>query len=200
VVTAANAHSWVEIYFPVYGWIEFEPTAGLAALERPLETAPVELRAPVPPLTPASDTQPSPWRWVVWSLGGVLALLAVGGLTWWAADGWRLRRQSPADAVATLYDRLYHYGPRLEVTVVASTTPYEFAGALAERMDRLISDRRWRVDSVAFSQHVRSLTDLYVRAFYSPHPVSPAELHQAIATWGRLRRQMWLAWIVRRIP
>ncbi len=34
-VTAANAHSWVEIYFPSYGWVEFEPTAGLAAITGP---------------------------------------------------------------------------------------------------------------------------------------------------------------------
>ncbi|HNG20294.1 MAG TPA: transglutaminase-like domain-containing protein, partial [Candidatus Obscuribacter sp.] len=25
-VTAADAHTWVEVYFPEYGWVEFEPT------------------------------------------------------------------------------------------------------------------------------------------------------------------------------
>jgi transglutaminase-like putative cysteine protease len=28
-VRASNAHTWVEVYFPGYGWIQFEPTASL---------------------------------------------------------------------------------------------------------------------------------------------------------------------------
>ena len=31
VVLEKDAHSWVEVYFPSYGWVEFEPTSGLAA-------------------------------------------------------------------------------------------------------------------------------------------------------------------------
>src|SRR5690625_425698 len=29
-VTNANAHSWVEVYFPEYGWVPFEPTKGFS--------------------------------------------------------------------------------------------------------------------------------------------------------------------------
>lgn len=34
-VRASNAHTWVEVYFPDYGWIQFEPTASLPAGDRP---------------------------------------------------------------------------------------------------------------------------------------------------------------------
>ena len=34
-VTQRDAHTWVEVFFPEYGWIEFEPTAGESALDRP---------------------------------------------------------------------------------------------------------------------------------------------------------------------
>ena len=34
-VRASNAHSWVEVYFPGYGWIQFEPTASIPAGDRP---------------------------------------------------------------------------------------------------------------------------------------------------------------------
>ncbi len=34
-VRSLDAHSWVEVYFPEYGWIQFEPTAALPAADRP---------------------------------------------------------------------------------------------------------------------------------------------------------------------
>jgi hypothetical protein len=34
-VRASNAHTWVEAYFPSFGWIHFEPTASLPVFERP---------------------------------------------------------------------------------------------------------------------------------------------------------------------
>jgi hypothetical protein len=35
-VLRKNAHAWPEVYFPGIGWVEFEPTAGQAPLDRPL--------------------------------------------------------------------------------------------------------------------------------------------------------------------
>jgi transglutaminase-like putative cysteine protease len=35
-VRRRDAHAWPEVYFPTYGWIEFEPTVNQDALERPL--------------------------------------------------------------------------------------------------------------------------------------------------------------------
>jgi len=39
-----DAHSWLEVFFPGYGWIEFEPTASQTAIVRPLgaDTEPLE--------------------------------------------------------------------------------------------------------------------------------------------------------------
>jgi transglutaminase-like putative cysteine protease len=34
-VRASNAHAWADVYFPGYGWIQFEPTAALPVGERP---------------------------------------------------------------------------------------------------------------------------------------------------------------------
>jgi hypothetical protein len=36
VVRRMDAHAWPEVYFPQVGWVEFEPTAGQAPLDRPL--------------------------------------------------------------------------------------------------------------------------------------------------------------------
>lgn len=34
-VQASNSHTWVEVFFPGYGWIQFEPTASIPAWDRP---------------------------------------------------------------------------------------------------------------------------------------------------------------------
>jgi hypothetical protein len=34
-VKELNAHTWVEAYFPTYGWIEFEPTTVITPINRP---------------------------------------------------------------------------------------------------------------------------------------------------------------------
>ena len=37
-VRASNAHTWVEVYFPDYGWIQFEPTSAIPVVDRPEQT------------------------------------------------------------------------------------------------------------------------------------------------------------------
>jgi hypothetical protein len=39
-VKEKHAHAWVEVFFPTYGWVEFEPTASEEPLVRPRRVAP----------------------------------------------------------------------------------------------------------------------------------------------------------------
>jgi transglutaminase-like putative cysteine protease len=195
VVTAADAHSWVEIYFPEIGWVEFEPTGGRPPIVRPAETAPAELAQALPPLNPITD------RWAVLGklglLGTLIGLAVLGSalLVWWKADSWRLRRLPPAAVADKLYQRLYRHGRLLAVPAGAGDTPYEFAEGLTERVAELAQDRQLGETSTSTNQDVHWLTDLYVQGLYSPHKPTTAHRSQAIKTWQRLRRRMWLAWI-----
>jgi transglutaminase-like putative cysteine protease len=60
VVRRSDSHAWPEVYFPEFGWIEFEPTADQPPLQRPLGQDWSELDAGSSLL---SDLEGSNYRW-----------------------------------------------------------------------------------------------------------------------------------------
>ena len=201
VVTEAAAHAWVEIYFPNYGWIEFEPTAGLPAVER-LEAAPpgvpAEPGAPPEPITARRNRAMRAWGLRIG--GGLLAMALAGALVWLLVDAWRLRNLPPRAAVVHLYHRLYRYGRWLGANPRQSDTPHEFAAALGLRLRDLAEDRRWGALLDSAPGEIRWLADLCTRALYSLHRPYESEQKQAVQTWSRLRQRLWLARLLTRAP
>lgn len=196
VVTEADAHSWPEVYFPGYGWIEFEPTASRPAGERPVAAGPAwppEMDTPDSELTPTPSAGLSPlWGW---GLTAGLAGLALAGAAWILVDAWWLRCLPPAATVERLYRRLVRYGRWLAVPVWAGETPYEFSDLLVGRVDEQAGLGRWRKWLAPVTPEVYRLTDLYVQMAYSAHPPDSGHQTQAIRSWRRLRWRLGLAWL-----
>jgi hypothetical protein len=198
-VSEANAHAWVEVYFPGYGWIEFEPTAGLPAIERPTEGDVVTPEPP--PIPPKSEGQAAttPW-WDIatwpWWLTGIagLMVLAMVGFACVAADAWRLRQLRPTVAVTTLYRRFRNQARRLTIPMRVGDTPSEFAAAFAAWTADLSQEEYWDEWLESTAQNARLLIDCYVQAIYTSHLLKPLDQQQAIWAWLKLR---WLLWLTR---
>ena len=125
-VVEADAHSWPEVYFTGYGWIEFEPTAACSIFER--EGAELSQALPALPPPPRSLTKKLPGE-KIWA--GVGLLLA-GVLLSWVWERWlRLDRMSGPALMAAIYRRLARHGSRFGVPRLPSDTPGEYGHRLA---------------------------------------------------------------------
>ena len=203
LVRERHAHAWAEVYFPRYGWVQFEPTASEPVIVRPKPRSgngempalddtsrlgPTEedrqLREdmggdfPIPPYAPTQGRQ----RWMenVRRIG-VVALIgaALVGLIAWL----RRRRGTLAlSAVERAYQRMVAYAPWLGCPNPPHQTPYEYATALGEALP-------------AGREQVHLITELYVLEKFARRP---GDSETARRAWREIR-PLLLRRVLRRI-
>jgi len=192
LVTGMDAHAWVEIYFPGYGWIEFEPTPARSVFVRPERRLESEVTSvPAPPSGHLSP--PRPGSLTIPTLLALLALVAV--LVRRGRELWQERQLSPANRVRRAYHLVCHWAQRLGWGPRADQTPHEYLAALSRTLaEREVRFRYpggevwWRgADSVSALAY---LADVFVAAQYSGHPISPNESEAASTAWRRVRRAL----------
>jgi transglutaminase-like putative cysteine protease len=217
-ITQRDAHTWVEVFFPEYGWIEFEPTAGESPLDRPqndLEemavTTEQEEQQPESPLAPTPPAQQNPEDLPPQFTGEeLLQQQQPGGagntLPWWVwalalflvlpAGGfmiWRARSSGPtafsADLPLLLYERLQQWARRLGLGPAAHQTPYEHT----EQLVTALPETR---------PYVAPLTEEYVRYRFARQPAPlPAGAREPVADpdllqkWQAVEPLFWKAWL-----
>ena len=155
VVRDSNAHSWVEIFFPNYGWVEFEPSSYRPVIEHlgVNNSAPVDsvdltdvlgLGDDFPPFEPEYDfASMSPFRAIfepedgtgVLRVGGVLiAIVAV--LAAIAYGVWMLSLRGLTPVPAT-YARVVYLASLLGSRPKPTETPREFVARLSGRASEI---------------------------------------------------------------
>ncbi len=187
-----DAHSWTEIYFGEYGWIEFEPTGGFALsaqsadLDQPLPTE------PPPPIPERTVPFMQIMRWVAASL----ALIAVV-----AFYVWRSLRPPPLPDTATRYAQLQRHAAQLAIPLAESQTPLEFLGQFEEYITGIgalawIKQRpRLARRLVKLQQVASTLTNDFIRVQYDELPPTATISNRQ---WQQTRRLLWLLRLVRR--
>lgn len=180
-VPLSAAHAWVEVYFPGYGWVEFEPTAYRAPIEYPQESAAFSGTPPTldVAVTPISRSQPYLVVLVVIAVIGLLAL------PFWLLHMFSVTRQAPALQVDLLYYRIRRALTWAGLSAVPSVTPDEFLAQYGERLDRYNQLQR----------ALRQATQLYRETVYSPHPPDAVRVRIASQLWRQSLGEWLVLWL-----
>ncbi len=226
VVRGTDAHSWVQVYFAGYGWVNFEPSASFASFTRPLpnqfgkgstsvgSAGSIGSGGVVPPggrgrtgrsaaddsssaSTNTASTQSQVHQQVFMTVSGVVLLLLFGLLLFML---WWRRLFRHYSLSEQLYGRICLLANWAGIQLKPSQTPYEYLQGVAASapQDALIIER---------------LGDIYVRDKWadpesSEHPLRSGEIDELPSLWRRiqphlflyvLRHPSFLRWLPRRV-
>ena len=185
-----NGHSWTEIYFPGYGWIEFEPTAAFSSPHDSPESTfdpanpDVAFEPPLPD-TPIPTAAPQESVWLrLWQGWNRILLVAALAVVYWL---WQRRQKQLAgrDSVVWAYGRLQHHASKLGQPHRPSQTPDEFTAVLLMWLNRYAKSRRLTPLVAKLRAPVEQLNQLFVRRRYGGE--SKIGMDAAQKYWQQIR-------------
>jgi hypothetical protein len=192
VVREMNAHSWVEVYFPEIGWVEFEPTASQPEISRTLSENELPTDQPRDPF--ASELLLRFRLERVTNLALPAALILLGLILYYTwIERWRYLRLAPAAAIEKIYRKLYRFGRPLAGERTKAETAYEFMQKLTHRMNTVST--RPRVSEIFRNaqEDIELLTELYQATLFAHTHIQKQDTRQAVNTWKRLRLRLLIA-------
>jgi transglutaminase-like putative cysteine protease len=201
----SDGHAWPEVFFPGYGWVEFEPTGGQPVLLRPRSQDPVsepnpsrgsggldelldDLDEPHRGGGLAELETPSPWLLALERLRGLAWILlgcgTAGLLAVLAFRIYRERQLAGLSAAERAYAQLVSWARRLlHLEPMAHQTPHEYAGLVA----RAVPQGRLVVEEIA---------GYYVQERFGGREI-PAQ--QPDGAWEQAWSAIWRRWIAQRL-
>jgi hypothetical protein len=214
VVNGDDAHSWVQVYFPGYGWITFDPTPGVSGTNGPTaqpSPSPVKNQPPTRPTPiataghqkPGSKPTPAPGstgtgtnttspsaiaRQNLFLALSLVTLLGSVVIFCFALlfryKGYKL---SASVTASTIFRRVCRLGTLIGSPPQRWQTPYEYYRMLGRRFPQAAAP-------------LRRVTELFVRERWAaPHQVpGPAEEQSLEKLWPHLRNTLIRSFLSRR--
>jgi transglutaminase-like putative cysteine protease len=186
-VAASASHAWVEVFFPGYGWVEFEPTpayqvfiyAAGSSVANYIPQSPLDKQLPEP------IKQPSQLIWLLVPLAVVIGLWAV--FLWGRWEKQRLAM--PGKAALKLYVRVLRGLAGAGLPLQPSLTPDEFSTLALVDLELYprLSDALTRATSV------------FIQSVYSPREPAIDDVLMGEVAWSEARGELLRLWFQSRL-
>ena len=218
LVRSKDAHSWVEVFFPTYGWIEFEPTAAQPTIRRiskPDDDEIDNLPANLPPAPPQEDYEDLfniqddggldfidipqsrglfsftlPLFGQIEIYGSTLTCLFVFGLIGFCGYMYfqRQNRGQSRSQVQEIYKSLLQLSRWLGYPRRETQTPYEHANDLSQTLPQV-------------KPHINFITQEYVRHEFSRSVTATATTRMRIGdSWRSIKPAFYRAFLAKLNP
>lgn len=216
VVNGSDAHSWVQVYFPGYGWINFDPTPGYSIPTSsktqqnlpPVKTTPASKPTPIATaghskqqLQPTPISKPGTGktgkntatpdmqvRQNLFLLFSLVILLASLVVFAFALfKRYQDHRQVTLITASAVYRRVCRLGALIGMSPKRWQTPYEYYLMLGRRYPQTAAS-------------MRRITEMFVRERWAPpqHAPDPSERQALETLWQQLRNTLIRSFFSRR--
>lgn len=199
IVKESSAHAWPEVYFPHYGWIEFEPTPSQAVISHDAAPTP-SASDPTPAPTQAAQATPTvankgdgksdppstPSNPTVGGIqlpggpfgGGLLLVAAVAVVLLFVLPASPLRRKRKPGSARFYYARMLFWSKLLRAGPSPHQTPYEFSESLSREVP-------------GASPFARTIARAYVRERFGRDGLDNNERRTLHNAYDSLRARLW---------
>ncbi|TFG71220.1 MAG: transglutaminase domain-containing protein, partial [Anaerolineales bacterium] len=197
IVRERHAHTWVEVYFPEIGWVEFEPTASqTAAIDSDDRD---EAQSDMDQSLDNVDTFRFKAQWLAFisTLGGQTLFAGLGLiiliLLWQGGSMIYLHLLPVPLAIHRIYMHIDKTATHLLPNLSRGRTPLNIQVALSKKLRESKHNVLTRIAFEKAPLELEQLTLLYTTQTFSQHPLSRKQVKKGIRTWSRLRWRLWIA-------
>lgn len=196
LISTDLAHSWAEVYFPLYGWIIFEPTGGRPEIGRPSEPIPKfseDYTITFDPLVPIKKERNINWQLIFISLP---ILAVVGVIAGFLIDNWVLSIQPGKKQLPKIYHRILRLGRWVRIIPKRGDTGHESMNRLSAKIKEYsqgCKNSEWLLSGIELLEEI---TQAYYQVHYSREQDQGLNSKEMADHYRKLRRRLFYLWLL----